>query len=236
MVAPKKRVLLLGLQPLAELSLAPLLRRADLAVSKLEHPARALELLRTELYRLVVAGHPLAEISVPRLVRELRATNSVSRDAGLLVVTEGEPPDEVKTLLGQGINFVLSAGAPPADLQRAGARLLEVAPRAGIRALVKVKIHIGNGESAFLSQTENISASGMFVRSERRPELGARVPLEMMLPGDPLPLRCEADVVRHTNIGRERYQGFALRYVNLSATDRLRIERAVERMLNRTAP
>jgi hypothetical protein len=236
MVATKKRVLLLGLQPLAELSLTPLLRRADLAVSKLEHPARALELLHTEMYRLVVAGHPLAEISVPRLARELRAKDSASRDAGLLVITEGEPPDEVKKLVGQGINSVLSAGAPPADLQRTGARLLEVAPRAGIRALVKVKVHIGNGESAFLSQTENISASGALVRSERRPDLGTRLPLEMMLPGDPLPLRCEGEVVRHTNIGREQHPGFALRYVTLSATDRLRIERAVERMLNRTAP
>ncbi len=231
MVTIKKRVLLLGLQPVAETSLTPFLRRADLVVSKLEHPARALELLRNEAHRLVIAGHPLEEISVSRLTRNLRAADSASRDAGLVIVTQDEPPEELKQQMGYGINDVLMVSEPPARLQRAAAKLLEVAPRAQIRALVKIKLRIGNGESAFLSQTDNISASGALVRSQRRPEPGARLPLEMMLPGDPLPVRCEGEVVRHADIGREGQPGFALHFVTLSTADRLRIERAVDQAL-----
>ncbi len=228
-----KKVLMLSLPPMAELALAPILRRADLQISKMAHPARSLELLRSEEHRLVLAGHPLDEISIPRLVKALRSADCASQGAGLLVITAGPPPAQLKDLVGKGINVVLPANAPPVELQRTAARLLDVAPRAAIRALVKVRVRLGSGESAFLAQTENISATGLLIRSDRRPEPGTRMPLELALPGESLPLRCEGEVVRHADPEREGLRGFALRFVDLPPGDRLRIERAVERALDR---
>ncbi len=232
-MATKKRVLLLSLSPMAEFALAPILRRADLQISKMAHPARSLELLRSEEHRLVLAGHPLDEISIPRLVTALRSADCASRGAGLFVVTVGRPPDELKRMVGKGINAVLPANAPPVELQRTAARLLDVAPRAAIRALVKVRVRLGSGESAFLAQTENISATGLLIRSDRRPEPGTRLPIELALAGESLPLRCVGEVVRHVDAEREGLRGFALRFVDLPPGDRLRIERAVERALDR---
>ncbi len=232
-MAGQKKVLLLSLPPMAELALAPILRRADLKISKMEHPSRSLELLRSERHALVLAGHPLEEISIPRLVAALRSPDCASRGAGLLVITTGTPPDELKRLVGEGLNGVLPAGAPPVELQRRVARLLDVAPRAAIRALVKVHVRLGSGESAFLAQTENISTSGLLIRSDRRPEIGARLPLELALPGESLPLNCEGEVVRHAEPDHEGVRGFAMRFVDLPSADRLRVQRAVERALDR---
>ncbi len=224
-----ERILVLALPPLAELALAPFLRRTGLEVSTPETAEAAIERLHGEPHRLVLLGHPLPGLSAPAFATVLRSDGSASRKAGILVLTEGTPPAELETLIGRGINAVLPASAPPAEIQRRAAELLDVAPRAAIRTLVRVQVTVGHGASAILAQTENVSVSGMLVRSGRRPEPGTVLPVELSLPGEATPLRCDGEVVRHADRAREGVEGFAVRFRSLRPADRLRLERAVER-------
>ena len=225
------RVVVLALPPLAELALGPFLRRAGLEVSTPESAEAAIELLHEVPHRLVLVGHPLPDLSVAAFATVLRSKNSASRQAGLMVLTAGPPPDDVKALLGHGLNAVLPASAPPTEIQRRAAALLAVAPRVAIRVLVKVHVTVGTGERAILAQTENLSVSGMLVRSGRHPDVGTILPIELALPGDAQPIRCNGEVVRTVDRRREGVEGFAVRFTDLQPADRLRLERAVGRTL-----
>ena len=71
----------------------------------------------------------------------------------------------------------------------------------------------------------------MLVRSGRHPDVGAILPIELALPGDPLPIRCNGEVIRTADRSREQIDGFAVRFTDLQPADRLRLERAVGRGL-----
>jgi len=228
----RKRVLTLALPDVPRAKLEPFLRRAALEVNRLASPARALELLREVPFHLVIVGHPLPDLTAERFVRALRAGDSASRHAGLLVITASDPRPELLRLVGHGVNRVVAATEPAEVLLREAAELLEVEPRVRTRALVRAEIECGLGTAAFLAQTENVSATGALIRSERRPALGTRLPIRLQLPDDPAPIECTGEVVRHADRDREGVSGFAVRFVDLTPSQRQRLESWVLRHLD----
>src|SRR5262249_57287484 len=62
-------------------------------------------------------------------------------------------------------------------------------------------------------QSENISETGMLLRSPEAYPIGTRVRFECTLPGDRSPLRGEAEVVRHTVSEVEQVQGIGVKVI-----------------------
>ena len=109
--------------------------------------------------------------------------------------------------------------------QAAVSRLLAVAPRSGLRLMVRIVVNIGEGAALEMAQTENLSETGMLVRTGEVYPLGSRMSFEFHLGGDRLPIRGEGEVVRQTTGGREAVRGIGIRFVSLERDGLQRLQR-----------
>lgn len=98
--------------------------------------------------------------------------------------------------------------------------------RSSVRVLVQLDATIDDGEVARMCQTENLSKSGMLVRTRAPLPVGTDVAVQFLFPGDPAVSRDDlpggyafvegrARVVRHTDPLREAVIGMGLHFMNL---------------------
>lgn len=94
--------------------------------------------------------------------------------------------------------------------------------------MVQLDATIDSGGVARMYQTQNLSQSGMLLRTRQPLPVGTNVAVQFLFPGDPaLSKRSqpggygfvegEAEVVRHTHPIRERAKGMALRFLHLES-------------------
>ena len=89
-------------------------------------------------------------------------------------------------------------------------------------------IECGIAEQDMVCQTENISASGMLLRTEKRYEKGTRLEFEFGLPNDHRPIVGIAEIVRHTMIGRDNVSGVGVRFLSFAGDSQRRFESYID--------
>jgi c-di-GMP-binding flagellar brake protein YcgR len=103
--------------------------------------------------------------------------------------------------------------------------------RAAVRVLVQLDATVDDGKMARMYQTQNLSNSGMLLRTHKPIPVGTKVDVQFLFPGDPtlsggaLPggygfVEGEAVVVRHTHPVKEAITGMALRFTELESRGR----------------
>jgi len=182
-------------------------------------------------FSLVVAGSPIQEPPLSAMIKSMRWKEAACHSTPLLVVAWPEGLWDAEDLLGRGVNRVLRHDASSWQVERALRELLVVEPRVRYSTLVKLKMpHAGRVESK-VAQLDNLSTSGMLIRAPDHVEVGAPLPFEIPLSGDPTPVRGLAEVVRSTTRSREGVTGFAARFVQIEEDGALRLERFVQRRM-----
>ena len=83
---------------------------------------------------------------------------------------------------------------------------------------------LGGARDMILCQTENISSSGMLIKTDKRYEVGAEIEFEFTLPNDERPISGRAAIVRHTQIGRDQVGGVGLRFLSFSGDSQRRFQ------------
>ena len=101
---------------------------------------------------------------------------------------------------------------------------LAVAPRKEARFLARLEIKLGGAKDMILCQTENLSASGMLIKTERRYDKGTRIDFEFSLPDDARPIVGVAEVMRHTMVGRDKVGGIGVRFLSFGGDSQRRFE------------
>ncbi len=84
------------------------------------------------------------------------------------------------------------------------------------------------GEPAVRDATENLSAGGLFIRTEAAPAVGQRMALQIGFPGLLEPLEIEVEVVRHRAPSAQGPGGVAVRIPVDRVGDRHKLARLVE--------
>ena len=109
-------------------------------------------------------------------------------------------------------------------------------PRRSIRLMVQLAATIDDGKVARMCHTENLSSSGMLVRTKAPLPVGTRVDIQFLFRSDPelikdvLPggygfVQGEATIVRHTDPVKESTRGMGLRFTRLEEHGRLLLDR-----------
>lgn len=105
------------------------------------------------------------------------------------------------------------------------------AARTSTRVMVHLDATIDDGKVARMCKTQNLSKSGMLVRTRAPLPVGTKVEIQFLFPGDPalttaeLPggyafVEGEAEVVRHTHPDKESFAGMGLNFVELEERGR----------------
>ena len=204
---------------------APLLNRGDFAVDRFPRAAAALDLVSRVPVDVLVVGFPLTEVSTQRFLDAVRAPGSACRQSPLLLIARATDLEEARTFIGRGANDAVAVEETPERLQAAVSRLLSVAPRSSLRAMVRIVVNIGEGAALEMAQSENLSETGMLVRTGETYPVGSRMSFEFQLAGDYLPIRGEGVVVRETTMGREQVRGIGIRFVSFEKDGLTRLQR-----------
>lgn len=185
-------------------------------------------------FALVAVGFPIEEPPLSALLKSMRWKESACRTVPLLVVASRDSRAGAEEFLSRGVNRVIGSDATDWEIDSALRSLLEVAPRVRCNALVKLQLPHGRRTEFTMAQVDNLSASGMLIRWHDQVQIGAPMPFEMPLSGDPTPIRGLAEVVRPTTREREGLVGFAARFVRLDGDGADRLRRFLQRRMTAT--
>ena len=219
MATRQRSVLMVGLDDRLVEEIGVVLQGGDLVAESLPDAEEALELVLQLPFDVVIVGHPLPDRSTEQFLAAVRRNGSLSRDAAVLVVTEPSLRDETQVLVGRGANRLLTTTEAAPLLQGLVAELLDVAPRLQLRVATRLDVNLEKGASRLLCQTENISATGMLVRTDQAFPPGTQVRFELTLPRDGAPVRGVAEVIRHAGKRRERVSGVGVRFRSFEGLD-----------------
>ncbi len=199
--------------------LTPFLSRKTLDISTATNGKGSLVLLRNLSFSLIVAEHPLPDMDLGELLREIRGTESRSVDAPVLVLTR-EDPEEVAASRDDPLLTVHTLLAGADELLMLTANRLGVAARRSSRMLVQMKVELGAAQILRACQSVNISETGLLLRSERPLPLETEVDLRFSLPYSSRSIQTRGRVVRYTNRGAEGFVGLAVQFDDIGDEDR----------------
>jgi uncharacterized protein (TIGR02266 family) len=230
MAGVTRSVLVVGVGAAKFANLAPILKRAKMFAELVPTGARALELAAVLPYDAVAVTVPLDDTPLEEWLARLRDEAMASRKAAVLLLTAAGHEEKARALLEQGANRVAAVDDPPERVQALVSALLGVAPRVCLRAASRLRVQLERGTTQVLCQTENISATGMLIRTDQQYPVGTMLSFELALPGEPKPIRGSARVVRHTTSRRERVAGVGVAFSGFDSEDGKRFAAHIDRI------
>lgn len=193
-------------------------------VSRMIKVSGAVKLLEEKAFRYIFVTYPVADFTIDGFLKAVRARNSTSRHAGVVILASPSSIAEVEKFVDSGANRVLSFDASDDEIQRVLDQLRSVAPRASAQAMLKFTLDVGGKLNRVMSQTENLSSTGMRIRGPQSYPLGTKFDFELALPGKPQPITGVAVLVRHTRWPVEPVEGFGAQFLEIDADGRRQLE------------
>jgi len=221
----RRSVLVVNVDEALFAKVAPLLNRHEFELDRFPRAAAALELVAHAPIDVLLVGFPLPDVGMQRFLDAVRAESSPCRQSPLLLIAFPDMLQEAERWVGHGANRAVSVEESPERLQQAVSALLAVAPRSSLRMMVRVVVNMGEGAALEMAQTENLSETGMLVRTDEIYPLGSHLTFEFHMGGDRLPIRGEGLVVRRTTAGRESVRGVGIRFISFERDGGVRLQR-----------
>lgn len=218
----KASILIVALTPDVYEQIAPVLRRRSFEVDRIADPSSALELMAAVSFDSVIVGYPLNGLPLVDFLNRVRS--SASALASVVALVPRDLMADVEPLRKGDLDVVLPQEEASAEIQRMLCDILGVAARSALRIPVRLEISVLNNETRdlLMTQTEDVSATGMLVHCRRAYPLGSRARFEMRLAHEPEPIKGEAEVARLTEHDIDRVEGMGLRFLSFDGTGETR--------------
>lgn len=98
------------------------------------------------------------------------------------------------------------------------------------RVSVDLWIEAEEGDDLYMQRAANLSVGGAYFVNTVPQKVGTHVKLRFSLPGEPGEVECTGEIVSASEHGL----GMGVRFVDLAASDRERIEKLIERLASGT--
>lgn len=207
-----------------------ILRRRDAVISTALAGSEGLKKAREEDPQLIIFGYDLFDMSAPEFCREIRDTEG-TRAISLLLICDKDNPEHADACLAAGCNDIIYRPLQRRELDAKVEKLTAIAVRRQLRTITKVEVSMEKNGRFVLGRSINISAGGMLLEVDRVLSSDGPVRINFYLPGDARPLQVEAEVLRAEFTGSMAKYG--LRFINLGADEKQRIEHFVHRLRSR---
>ena len=204
--------------------------RATVEFNEVANGEACVVLAASEPYDLILAQLPLMDMSAPTLLAGLRAHGSPSQDARILLLASSGQAQAVDALRYSGIDKVVLS-ASTSEFRSAVAEALGVALRASTRVLVNLHVAFEDSRATQVYETENLSRSGMLVRTGHPLAVGTEFAFDLCLSEPDSVLQGTGRVVRHTAPQREAICGMGVEFSELGQRAADNLDRFVKRNL-----
>lgn len=224
------RILLIDHSRGALLFQESILRRREAVITTALAGTEGLQKAREELPQLIMFAFDLFDMSAPEFCREIR-TDERTRSISLLLVCDRDDDQHEDLCLAAGCNDVIYRPLQRAELDAKITRLTTIPTRRDLRTLTRIEVSLEKDGRFLMGRSLNVSATGMLLELDRVLPGEGKLRLHFYLPGDTMPLKVEADVLRAEFTGTMAKYG--LRFVEITAEERERIEKFVRRLRSR---
>lgn len=215
----EKRVLAVGLSQSALDSAREQLIQGSYEIDRAPTARSALTLAREVRFDLLIVSHPQPHLVVRDFLSQLRERSSSSRKARVMILAEDTGDHELRGLRAHAVEILPRTETLIGDLT---SKALGGAPRAQVSVMVRLEVNLPYGRSIRICQSENLSESGMLVRSEDTVPLGTTAQASFRLRSGDDPIEARARVIRETVPGE--IPGIALHFDSFTgdSADRLK--------------
>lgn len=222
------KVLAAGVEREAFERLAPVLQRDAVQVDWVGTPEAGVELANAHRFDVIILDAEPSGSSLEDIVGDIRRGQSPSRNAAIMVLAKPDRVDAVRQLKSRGVNRVMLVSDPPEIIRDQMTSLLDVAPRIAARVPMNLMTALGNRGREFFCQTVNLSATGMLVRMENRPQLGSPVVFRLHLSEKIGTVMGRGEMVRHASRFQGGHDGVGVRFVSFAEDGAQRLQRYLE--------
>jgi hypothetical protein len=222
------KILAAGLERRAFERIAPELRRDALTVDWVATPEAGVALAVKNRYDIIIMDAEPCDWPLTKVVSEFRSAHSPSSDAAIMILSEPDQVDAARALKSRGVNRVMLISDPPDMIRDQMFSLLEVAPRASVRLPTNLETALGNTGSELFCQTENLSTTGMFIKTRHRPPLGTTVVFKIHLADEGGIVFGRGEMVRHSSPDQQGIDGVAVRFLSFAKDGALKLQDFLE--------
>jgi response regulator RpfG family c-di-GMP phosphodiesterase len=220
----RRKLLVIGVDPEEYERVVPFLDRESFDVDRFPSAHGAMELLAEISFEMLIVRYPLPDMQTYSFVEGVRGSAGPCVGSPIILLAAGGDREEAATYVGRGVNRLVHLEESKNQIQRAVSELLAVAPRKAARFLARLEIKLGGAKDMILCETENLSATGMLIRTDRRYQKGTKVSFEFSLPDHHRPVVGFAEIMRHTMNGRDIVGGIGVRFLSFVGDSQRRFE------------
>ena len=218
----RRNILAIGLSSDEFDRVAPFLARDSFEVDRFPSAVGSFELTNEVPFEVLLVRFPLPDMELYDFLQGVRRDSNPNLRSSIVLLAPEERVGEAHSFIGRGANRVVGLEEADTTIHQLISNLLNVAPRKDARFMARMEIKVGDAEEMLVCQTENISASGMLMRTDRRYEKGTKIQFEFSLPNDHRPIVGIAEIMRHTMIGRDKVSGVGVRFLSFAGDSQRR--------------
>lgn len=207
---------------------APFLGRDSFEVDRFPSAVGSFELTNKVPFEILLVRFPLPDMELYDFLQAVRRDESPNLKASIVLLAPQDKIKEAEAFIGRGANRVVEIEEADNTIQDSISSLLSVAPRKAARFMARMEIKLSDAEEMLVCQTENISSTGMLLRTDKRYETGTRIQFQFTLPHDQRPIVGLAEIVRHTMIGRDKVSGVGVRFLSFTGDSQRRFESFID--------
>jgi CheY-like chemotaxis protein len=214
-----RRALVVCDRPAVGERLAAVLERSDFDLEFAPDPQNAGEIAGREFFDLVLVDYPADGLHMRELVDGIRHPRSPCRYSVIVFFAAKEVLEQAERFRTTCDCQILDASVDGDTLRTAILEILSYNTRHPLRAQVRLESVDPGLPEVLMTETANVSMSGMLVRYDRPVVIGSRFVFSLEHPDLGGPVRGVARVVRYSRSSLESVQGFAARFVNFVGDD-----------------
>jgi hypothetical protein len=226
------RILATGLEKQTFERIAPELRREALKVDWVVTLEEGVALAAKNRYDLIIMDAEPCDWPLEKVVSGFRSASATSCDASIMVLSGPDQADAAQKLKSCGVNRVMLTSDPPEVIREQLLGLLDVAPRTSVRLPLNLEAAQNSIGGELFCQTENLSTSGMFIRTRHRPKIGSTAAFKIHLADGGGTVVGRGEVVRHSLPDKEGIDGVAVRFISLGGNGALKLRGYLEARAN----
>lgn len=158
-----------------------ILSRSDFQIFTATTSEEALKLHKTEKMDLIVADLDMPDISGDRLCQLLRNDSDLKKVSVVLICnpTSGD----IKRVEKSNANAYVTKPLQPLQFLEKVSGLLNISTRKNYRVLLKVAVEGRTKTESFFSKSENISSTGILIKSNAHLAQGDKITCSFFIPG-----------------------------------------------------
>lgn len=200
-----------------------LLDRKDFQVFLAPSGLHALQIHRQEKVNLIVADLEMPEMGGDTLCARIREDNE-SRAVSCILICHDNPA-ELQRGKSCGANICLKKPFSARTLLEHVEKLLTISVRRGYRVLLRAKVQGAKDDLTFFCTSQNISATGILIETDRPMQAGERLSCSFYLPGS-AHITADGEVARAETMPDGKHQ-YGIRFTEISSEYKNEIEKFI---------